>query len=563
MKKITSLLILLILHSTFLILHSFGQGVPQAMTYQAVARDTNGNLKANAAISVRFSILDGSATGSVVYEETQSVTTNKYGLFTVNIGQGVQVGSQTFSSINWGGNSKWVMIEADLLGGTNYMQIGTPSQLLSVPYALYAGNAAGSTGLNTAYGDSSLYSETIANDLNTAYGYNALNHNNGGSYNTAIGANALYYNNGSWNVANGYEALIRNTSGSNNTANGAGALYYNTTGGTNTANGESALSSNTTGNNNTANGAGALAFNRTGNNNTADGYFSLYNSTGIDNTSIGDSALYSNITGSYNTALGANANVGSGNLTNATAIGANAVVSASNALVLGNNANVGIGTSNPGSSLQINARSEGDGLELIGSTSGPKDIGVKFNDNTSNAAFIGFASAANAWMTGVSPGDLVVGDRSGKVWIGSGNSSATPVMMVSGSNVTVNGNVALSGPSPASTTGFANTLTPKNLVKAWGVVEYTPFIIDEGGPFFTVIDGFNLSSFGNNAQNTGMQINFATALGSSTYAVIVQDAYPGSVQTPITYQTYNLSSDSFSMGYPSRTAIFSFIVVGY
>lgn len=80
----------------------------------------------------------------------------------------------------------------------------------------------------------------------------------------------------------------------------------------------------------------ALAFNETGTLNTASGSFALFvNTTGVSNTALGAYALSNNGTGNYNTALGHAANVASDNLTNATAIGANAIVNASNKIQLG------------------------------------------------------------------------------------------------------------------------------------------------------------------------------------------------------------------------------------
>jgi hypothetical protein len=78
------------------------------------------------------------------------------------------------------------------------------------------------------------------------------------------------------------------------------------------------------------------------------------NTGGNSNTAFGNGALYNNIGGSENTGIGYNTNVFSGYLTNATAIGANTVVSQSNSLVLGNNADVGIGTSTPSAKLHVN-----------------------------------------------------------------------------------------------------------------------------------------------------------------------------------------------------------------
>ena len=134
MKKL--LLLLAIINCSLLIINSAKAQSPLAIPYQAVARDTAGNPIANQNIALQFSVHDGSAGGTIVYQETQSATTNFLGLFTVNIGQGTVV-SGLFSHIDWGGGSKYVQIEMDPPGGTNYTDMGT-QQMLSVPYALHA-----------------------------------------------------------------------------------------------------------------------------------------------------------------------------------------------------------------------------------------------------------------------------------------------------------------------------------------------------------------------------------------------------------------------------------------
>src|SRR5208282_1548849 len=167
---------------------------------------------------------------------------------------------------------------------------------------------------------------------------------------------------GSANTAAGYQALYSNTTGGQNTASGVYALLFNTTGDYNTASGMQSLVANTTGSSNTASGHGSLNYNTEGGANTASGDQALYhNTTGSYNTASGVEALLNNNTGNYNTALGAFAgpDYNSTNLTNATAIGANAVVSQSNALVLGGplgsgyNVNVGIGTATPSNVFTI------------------------------------------------------------------------------------------------------------------------------------------------------------------------------------------------------------------
>lgn len=112
---------------------------PQKMSYQAVVRNSSDKLVTSASVGMRISILKGSATGSAVYVETQTPTTNANGLVTIEIGGGTIV-SGKFDAINWAAGSYFIKTETDPTGGINYTITGT-SQLLSVPYALYA-NAA-------------------------------------------------------------------------------------------------------------------------------------------------------------------------------------------------------------------------------------------------------------------------------------------------------------------------------------------------------------------------------------------------------------------------------------
>ena len=197
---------------------------------------------------------------------------------------------------------------------------------------------------------------------NTATGQAALQSNTTGFDNTASGALALYSNQTGWvNTATGKGALTNNISGAGNTATGWQALGANNAGSVNTATGEAALGDNTTGYANTADGVDALASNIGGIGNTATGYAALFSNGGTYNTASGWSALSNNTIGNYNTALGfeAGPDANSTNLSYATAIGAGAVVSQSNALVLGgplgSNAqvNVGIGTATPSHVLTI------------------------------------------------------------------------------------------------------------------------------------------------------------------------------------------------------------------
>lgn len=124
--------------------------VPQAFNYQAVARDASGNILASQALGMKITIHQGSSSGTVVYEETFSPTTNQFGLFTISIGTGTVV-TGTFSSIAWSSGNYWLQVQMDPAGGTTYTDMGT-SQLLSVPYSMYAANS-GTSGVTGPTGE--------------------------------------------------------------------------------------------------------------------------------------------------------------------------------------------------------------------------------------------------------------------------------------------------------------------------------------------------------------------------------------------------------------------------
>lgn len=115
--------------ATFLLtgLNSFGQGI----SYQAVARDAAGALRANETISVKFLIREATANGTVVYEETHSTSTNDYALFALTIGKGSAGGGTVFDDIDWGGDDHFLEVEVN---GTS---MGA-TQLETVPYSKVA-----------------------------------------------------------------------------------------------------------------------------------------------------------------------------------------------------------------------------------------------------------------------------------------------------------------------------------------------------------------------------------------------------------------------------------------
>ena len=109
---------------------------PQGFKYQAIIRDGGGFVIGNQQIGVRVSILKENPTGTTVYSESHTPTTSNKGLINLVIGNGSVI-SGIFSDIDWASDDFYVKIEVDMTGGTNYEEMGT-SQLLSVPYALYA-----------------------------------------------------------------------------------------------------------------------------------------------------------------------------------------------------------------------------------------------------------------------------------------------------------------------------------------------------------------------------------------------------------------------------------------
>jgi trimeric autotransporter adhesin len=254
----------------------------------------------------------------------------------------------------------------------------------------------------------------------TSLGYHSLKSNTTGTSNTAIGIYALEKNTtGGSNTAIGEGALSRNTTSRNNTAIGAFSLINNTAW-NNTASGFASLNRNETGEGNTASGLQSAFFNTTGNYNTANGYLSF-------NT---------NTSGSRNTTMGAFTDVLTFNLTNATAIGANARVDCDNCLVLGsvnginsatNDVKVGIGTTNPNSSAALEINSDNKGLLIPRMTqvqrialSSPA-TGLMIYQTDANAGFyfysgscwVPFLGGNNGWSTagnaGIDPNNNFVG----------------------------------------------------------------------------------------------------------------------------------------------------------
>ncbi len=125
---------------------------PQGIPYQAIVRNTDGTAMASTSLTMTFKIHDISATGTVVYEETHSTSSNTQGLVSLNVGAGTPV-TGTFASINWGSGAKFLHVLMN--SGSGNIDLGT-QQMMSVPYSLFS-EGSNSTSLSvSATGDTLL-----------------------------------------------------------------------------------------------------------------------------------------------------------------------------------------------------------------------------------------------------------------------------------------------------------------------------------------------------------------------------------------------------------------------
>ncbi|MBN2174514.1 MAG: hypothetical protein JW731_10290 [Bacteroidales bacterium] len=199
--------------------HSFAQS-PQAFKYQAVARDASGELISNQQVSFQISLLHGGPTGTVVYSETFDPVTNDQGLVNLEIGNGIVV-SGDFGTIDWSLGDYFLQIEMDETGGTNYQIMGT-SQLLSVPFAMYAESSGSSDDGDWEVSGNNIYTGQDKNigigtsspalpfilehDWGNGLGQHPLaqfqNHNNAGN----AGIRAYYWGDGTTATGAGFRA---------------------------------------------------------------------------------------------------------------------------------------------------------------------------------------------------------------------------------------------------------------------------------------------------------------------------------------------------------------------
>ena len=367
---------------------------------------------------------------------------------------------------------------------------------------------------NTATGTFALGDNTSGGS-NTAIGQGALRKNTTASSNTAIGFNSLSSNiDGINNTATGSQALAANTTGTLNTATGVSALAANTTGASNTATGLFALGANTTGTVNTANGHGALRFNSTGSYNTAIGYNALYNTntTALSggNTAIGYAAGSINTTGTLNTFIGNNATASLNNLTNATAIGNGAIVTADNTIQLGNASVI---------NLRVNTINLGRGGGGITSN-------TALGFNTLNANTLGIDNTAigsSALAANISGGGNTATGKDALRLNTSGTSNNAAGVWSLYNNTQGSNNIAIGNSSL-----FTNVLGSKNTAMGIDALKLTnPAIANTGDNTaigyqagHTNTTGLNNTFIGSGAVGSSATANNEITLGNSSIATI-------------------------------------------
>ncbi len=355
--------------------------VVTGMNYQSVIRNSSNALVANATVGIKISILQGSASGTVVFAESHTTTTNANGLATFVIGAGTAITS-TFFNIDWLGGLHFIKIETDPTGGSTYT-ISNTSQLNTVPYsqlaenalyASYSGDSWKKTGNNV-----DLTTDFIGstNDVDVVFKRNNVKSGLIGQNKIALGRGALGLGLGNFNVALGPDALAFNT-GSFNVATGFESQYVNSSGQGNSSYGHGSLRSNS-----------AESYN------TAIGFQALRNTTGGQNTAIGYSAMENLTTGGGNIAIGKLTNVPSPTTNNQLSIGN--VIYGTN---MGNTAagTIGIGVAVPTERLEVDGKTKTTNLQV---TAGAGANKILTSDATGNATWqnTNFNTGINVFKT--------------------------------------------------------------------------------------------------------------------------------------------------------------------
>ena len=148
-KSFLSIIVLLVAFLSQSIITTVSAQSPNMMSYQSVIRNSVGELVTNHAVGIKLFVLQGTATGIVIYAETFTINTNENGLVSLEIGTGTPI-TGTFSAIDWVNGPYFLKTEIDPNGGSSY-SITSVTQFLSVPYSMYAEKAG--TTIGVAGGD--------------------------------------------------------------------------------------------------------------------------------------------------------------------------------------------------------------------------------------------------------------------------------------------------------------------------------------------------------------------------------------------------------------------------
>ncbi|MBQ4820605.1 tail fiber domain-containing protein [Aquimarina sp. MMG016] len=180
MKKIICFLIAVV---------CYGIGFSQNFNYQAVVRDAAGDPVVNQSVGVLVRIIEGSPSGSVVYNEVHTVTSNDQGVITFLVGGGTS--GANFQAINWSTQNQWIDVQVDITGGTTYTQIGT-SKLQFVPYAMYALNSNNATNAGPFDYTNNVISNSNGDITTDDFVFGSSQLDNNGSFNAAFG-NRMFF----------------------------------------------------------------------------------------------------------------------------------------------------------------------------------------------------------------------------------------------------------------------------------------------------------------------------------------------------------------------------------
>lgn len=195
---------------------------PGMFNYQGVARNSVGNVLGNKNISLRLTIREGGINGQTMYSETRAVTTNPFGLFVVQVGGPGATGvSGSISAVPWHTGNKYLQVEIDPDGGNAFLHIGT-TELLSVPYALYAENVSHIRGVNVsttapttnyvlAFDGTNWTPTDLATHPGNYWRLNGANLINTNTGNTGIGTNTPTHKLDVRTAVDGYIASFENT----------------------------------------------------------------------------------------------------------------------------------------------------------------------------------------------------------------------------------------------------------------------------------------------------------------------------------------------------------------